>query len=88
MALVLLVWTAGVVTIWVVAEIVLNPGVTENDIRECIAEGFIPADECEETLEQLEADEDTVIGIGVSLVIWFVGCIVLLWTVNRPRREA
>lgn len=85
LALVLLVWTAGVVAIWAIADIALNPGVTDDDIRECLTEGFIPPEECEETLEELEADEDAVIGIGVSAFIWAAGSLVLLWVLTRSR---
>jgi hypothetical protein len=84
-ALALIVWTAGAVAIWVVAEMVLNPGVAEDDIQECLAEGFIPPEECEETLERLETDDDSAIAIGASLLIWAVGSLALLLVLTRPR---
>lgn len=81
---VLLIWTVGVVAVWVIADVVLNPGVTEDDIEECVVEGFFSADECEEALEELEARQDPVLGIGATLLVWFAGVLVLLW-VTRPR---
>jgi hypothetical protein len=82
---VLLIWTVGVVALWVIADAVLNEGVSEADIQECVEEGFIPRDECEEALEMLEADEDPVIGIGASMLVWLAGFLVLLWLLTRPR---
>jgi hypothetical protein len=82
---VLLIWTVGVAVLWMIADAVLNEGVSEADIRECVEEGFIPADECQETLEMLEAGEDPVVGIGASLLVWLAGFLVLLWLLTRPR---
>jgi hypothetical protein len=82
---VLLVWTAGVAAVWVIAELALNPGVSDEDIQECMEEGFIPPDECEETLERLEAGEEAVIGVGAAFVVWFVGFVVLLLAMTRRR---
>jgi hypothetical protein len=80
---VLLVWTAGLIAVWVVANAVLDPGVTDEDVQECLREGFIPPEECEETLEALEDEEEPVLGIGASFLVWLVGCF-LLWLVTRP----
>jgi hypothetical protein len=82
---VLLIWTVGVVAIWFIADLVLNPGVSEEDIRECVEEGFIPPAECEETLEMIEAGQEPVLGVGASLAVWFAGVLVLLWVMSRPR---
>jgi hypothetical protein len=82
---VLLIWTAGVVALWVVMDRVLNPGVTEADVLECVEEEFIPAGECEETLEALEAEEDPVLAVGASLLVWVAGVFVLLWVLRQPR---
>ena len=82
---VLVVWTAGVIGIWLVADWVLNPGVSEDDVRECAAEGFIPPAECRETLEMLEASDAPVLGLGVTLAVWAAGVLILLWVMSRPR---
>jgi hypothetical protein len=82
---VLLVWTVGVIAVWLIADRVLNPGVTEDDIRECAEEGFIPAAECRETLEMLEAGEEPVLGFGATTAVWVAGVLVLLWVMSRPR---
>jgi hypothetical protein len=85
MIVVLLVWTAGVAAVWVIAELALNPGVSQEDIQECMEEGFIPPEECEEALENLEAGDEAVIGSGGAFVVWFVGFLVLLLVMTRPR---
>ena len=82
---VLLVWTAGVIAVWFIADWVLNPGVTEDDVRECAEEGFIPPAECRETLEMLEAREEPVLGLGAMIALWFAGVLVLVWLMSRPR---
>jgi hypothetical protein len=81
---VLLIWTAGVVAIWFIADLVLNPGVSEDDIRECAEEGFIPPAECKETLEMIEAGQEPVLGVGASLAVWLAGVLVLAWVMSRP----
>ena len=88
--LVLLIWTIGAVTLWVIANASLNVGVTESDLQECREEGIIPATECEEALKSLEADESPVIGYGASLAIWLIGCFLLLLATRpaaRPNDE-
>jgi hypothetical protein len=82
--LVLLIWTAGAGGIWIVANAALNPGVSESDVQECLEERFIPADECEETLAMLEADDEPVLGLGSLFLIW-VTVSLLLWLVTQPR---
>jgi hypothetical protein len=84
MVWVVTIWTAGVILLWVISDRVLNPGVTDEDIRECVEEGFIPAEECEETLQQLEDDEDPVFGIGATLLVWLAGALVLMWLLRPP----
>jgi hypothetical protein len=74
--LVLLFWTVGLLAIWGLAEVALNPGVDDDAVRECIEEGFIPADECEETLQGLEEDQ-VVIGFPLLAVLWFAGLLLL-----------
>lgn len=81
---VLLVWTVGVLTLWVIANPVLNEGVSDADVRECVDEGFIPADECRETLEELEAEEGPLIGVGLTLVVWVAGVVTLAWLLRPP----
>jgi hypothetical protein len=82
---VLLVWTVGVIAVWLVADWVLNPGVSEEDVQECAAEGFIPPTECRETLEALQATQEPVLGIGVTVGVWVAGVVLLLWVMSRPR---
>jgi hypothetical protein len=82
---VLVVWTAGVVAVWLVADWVFNPGVSDEDVEECAAEGFIPPDECRETLEALDASQEPVLGVGVTAGVWLAGVVVLLWLMSRPR---
>jgi hypothetical protein len=82
--LVVLIWTAGAVAIWLLANAALNPGVSDSDVRECVEEEFIPADECEAALERLEADEEPLLGFGSLFLIW-LGVSVLLWLATRPR---
>jgi hypothetical protein len=82
----LVIWTVGAVAIWVVANAVLNPGVSDEAVQECLAEGFFPPDECEDALERLEAEEEPALGLGASLLIWVAGCF-LIWLVTRPRAE-
>ena len=81
--IVLLVWTVGLLVIWLIAAEVLNPGVTEEDIRECVEEGFIPPAECEEALERLESDDPAVLSVGLVFLVWAVG-LLLLWVMTRP----
>jgi hypothetical protein len=85
-AWVVLIWTAGMLAIWGIAQVVLNPGVTDEDIQECLAEGFIPPNECEETLQDLE-DEQVVIGIPLLVILWFVGLLLLslMWSMLRQK---
>jgi hypothetical protein len=80
---VLLVWSVGIVAVWLIAGEVLNPGVSDEDIRECVEEGIFPPRECEEVLEDLESEEPEPIGVGVVLVVWAVG-LLLLWLLTRP----
>ena len=82
---VLLLWTVGAFAIWLLANAALNPGVSERDVRECVEEGFLPAQECREALESLEADEEPLLGFAWLLAIW-LSVSVLLWLVTRPQR--
>ena len=82
--LVLLIWTVGAAAVWLLANAALNPGVSESDVRECVDEEFIPADECEAALERLEADEEPLLGFGSLFLIWLVVSL-LLWLATRPR---
>jgi hypothetical protein len=84
MAGVLFVWTIGILVVWLMSGVVLNPGVDEADIQECVAEGFIPREDCEETLERLEDDDPAPISGGVAFLVWAVGSLVL-WVILRPR---
>lgn len=81
-----LIWTAGILAIWSLARVSLDSGVTDADIQECAGEGFIPADECEETLRELE-DEDAVIAVPLLLVLWFAGLLLLslVWLATRQK---
>jgi hypothetical protein len=72
-----LIWTVGIIVIWGVAQIVLNPGVTRDDIQECVAEGIFPPDECEETLQALEDEDEPVVGIPLLLILWLAGLLLL-----------
>jgi hypothetical protein len=76
LTLVLLLWTVGLAAIWGVAQVALDPGIDDDAIRECVEEGFIPPDECEETLEDLE-DEQVVVGLPLLTIVWFVGLLLL-----------
>lgn len=81
---VLLIWTVGAGAVWLLGNATLNAGVSEGDVRECVEEEFIPADECEAALERLEADEDPLFGFGSLFLIW-LGVSLLLWLATRPR---
>ena len=81
---VLLVWTAGVLVLWFIANATLNEGVSDADIRECMEEGFIPANECRDVLEELEEEEDPIVGISSTVLVWVVGLVLLVWLL-RPR---
>jgi hypothetical protein len=85
MVAVVIVWTAGVVALWAMANTILNEGVTKEDVLECVEEGFIPAEQCRETLEELEAEEDAVFDTGATLLVWIAGVLALAW-ILRPRR--
>jgi hypothetical protein len=63
--------------IWGVAQIVLNTGVTRDDIQECRAEGTFPPDECEDTLQALEDEDEPVVGIPLLLILWLAGLLLL-----------
>jgi hypothetical protein len=80
---VLLIWTAGVSAVWLSAGVLLNVGVDEADIQECAAEGFIPPEECEHALEMLEADDPAPITVGVPLIVWFAGSLLIIWAMTR-----
>lgn len=81
---VLLVWTV-VFAVLIIAAAFLDAGVTEEEIEECMSEGFIPPEECEETLEA----EDEGIGIGITplFLLWLAGFLAvgLAWVLTRPR---
>jgi hypothetical protein len=85
-ALVLLLWTAGVLAAWVLVRVALNPDVTEDDVQECIGEAFLPPDECEEMLRELEG-EPVVTGVPLLVVVWFAGLLLfsLVWLARRQR---
>jgi hypothetical protein len=84
MTWVLLIWTV-VFAVLIIAGALLDPGVSEEEIEECMREGFIPPEECEETLEA----EDEGIGFGVAplFLLWLAGFLVLgaVWLLTRPR---
>lgn len=79
----LVIWTV-VFAVLLIAAAFLDPGVTEEEIEECMSEGFIPPEECEETLES----EDEGIGIGVTplFLLWLAGFLALglAWVLTRP----
>ena len=83
---VLLIWTV-IFAILIIAGALLDPGVSEDEIEECMRERFIPPDECEETLEA----EDEGIGLGATplFLLWLAGFLVLgaFWLVTRPTRR-
>lgn len=80
----LVIWTV-VFAVLLIAAAFLNAGVTEEEIEECMSEGFIPPEECEETLEA----EDEGIGIGITplFLLWLAGFLALglAWVLTRPR---
>lgn len=71
------IWTAGIFAIWGLAQLVLNPGVTQEDIRECRAEGIFPPDECADALQALEDEDEPVVGIPLLLILWLAGLLLL-----------
>ena len=83
---VLLIWTV-IFAILIIAGALLDPGVSGDEIEECMREGFIPPDECEETLEA----DDEGIGLGTTplFLLWLAGFLVLgaFWLVTRPTRR-
>lgn len=83
---VLLLWTILFAVLIVGGEL-LDPGVSEDEIEECMREGFIPPDECEEMLEA----EDEGIGLGATplSLFWLAGFLVLgaFWLLTRPTRR-
>jgi uncharacterized protein YggT (Ycf19 family) len=80
---VLLVWTVGLLAVWLIARDVLNAGVSDDAIQECVEEGFIPPSECENALEDLESDDRQVLSVGLIVLVWAVG-LPLLWVMTRP----
>lgn len=76
LALVMLLWTTGLFAIWGLAQVILDPGLDEDDLRECMEEGFIPPAECEETLQELE-DDQVLVGLPLLTVLWFAGLLLL-----------
>ena len=81
--LVLVTWTVAVVAIWMLANAALRSGVSDADIEECREEGFFPPEECEDSLRNLAADSDRVIGVGGLLVIWAL-VVILFVVLTRP----
>jgi hypothetical protein len=82
----LLIWTV-IFAILIIAGAFLDLGVSEDEIEECMREGFIPPDECEETLEA----EDEGIGLGFTplFLFWLGGFLVLgaARSLTRPTRR-
>jgi hypothetical protein len=70
----LVMWTAGTLIIVGFAGL-LNVGVTEEAVRECIADGIIPPEDCEAELGGVE-ETHTLGLLPVALIIW--SAIVLL----------
>lgn len=72
--------------IWAIAGAASNPGVTEAEIQNCVADGLFTRQECQDTLE---AASDVGTGIGVTLIfiLWFIGFIILsiVWFMTRRR---
>jgi hypothetical protein len=84
--LMLLLWTAAVLAVWVTVRVALDPDVRDEDIQECIGEGIIPPDECEEMLRELEG-EPFVAGVPLLVIVWLAGVLVfsVLWLARRQR---
>jgi hypothetical protein len=84
--LTLLFWTAGVLALWIIVRLALSPDVTDEDIRECMGEGLIPPEECEEALQGLEG-EPVVAGVPLLVLVWLAGLLLfsLVWVARRER---
>ena|ERR671919_2039919 len=82
----LLSWTV-IFAILIMAGAFLDPGVSQDEIEECMREGFIPPDECEETLEA--GDEGIGLGVTPLFLLWLAGFLLLgaLWLLTRPRQR-
>jgi hypothetical protein len=82
---ILIVWTVFLTFGFLLVR-VLNVGVTEADIRECMQEQIISPEACEETLQAAEEGEFR-IGVPVLIMIWFGGALALslVWLLIRHR---
>jgi hypothetical protein len=88
MTLTIVLWS-GLMLAWLIAGTsAAQSTVTEADIADCTAGGFMSRADC---VSLLEGAEDVGTGIGVTLifVLWFFGFIVLslVWLMTRPRRR-
>jgi hypothetical protein len=83
-ALWLLLWTAGVLAVWVTVRVALDPDVKDEDIQECIGEGIIPPEECEAMLQELQG-EPFVAGVPLLVIVWFAGLLLfsVVWLARR-----
>ena len=72
--------------IWAIAGAASNPGVTEQEIQDCVADGLFTRQECEDTLETA-GDVGTGIGVTIIFILWFLGFIILsiIWFMTRRR---
>jgi hypothetical protein len=85
---VLVIWAAGALAIVALSGL-LNVGVTEQALRECVAEQIIPAEDCEAVLQSVEDAQPPGLLPG-ALIVWTAGVLLLgvLWyRSERPRAE-
>lgn len=79
MTWVLILWSA-LILVWVVSA----AGSTWDDVDDCVAEGILTRQECQDSI-----DAGTGIGIFLVLIFGFVGFVVLgmVWFMTRPKDD-
>jgi hypothetical protein len=79
MTWVLLIWT-GLILAWVIGA----SASTGDDVDDCVAEGFLTRQECQDSI-----DAGTGIGVFLVLIFGFIGFMVfgLIWLMSRPKDD-
>lgn len=79
MTWVLILWSL-LILVWIVSA----AGSTGDDVEECVAEGFLTRQECQDSI-----DAGTGLGVFFVLIFGFIGFIVLgmVWFMTRPKTD-